>query len=185
MITGEDHFMRLNNCQKGKEFRNRIPKGGAFCEITCNLKTKTVGVNWKGTESAQGFELPTTRYSKASGKSALISTHPRYVYGYGTYADGSDEYDSLGLFKYDTEQKDWGVVASYSSDSVYVSEPLFVPDPNGEHEDDGVLLSQIFDGKKSETALLVLDASNLSVLATAWTGQRSPMDFHGTWFSSS
>ena len=78
------------------------------------------------------------------------------MYAYGTYADGSDEYDSWGLFKYDTEQEDWGVVASYSSDSVYVSEPLFVPDPNGEEEDDGVLLAQIFDGKKSESALLVL-----------------------------
>ena len=100
------------------------------------------------------------------------------------HTDGSNEYDSCGLFKYDTEQRDWGVVASYLSDSGFVSEPLFVPDPNGEHEDNGVLLTQIFDGKKSETALLVLDASDLSVLATAWTGQRSPMDFHGSWFPS-
>ena len=77
------------------------------------------------------------------------------LFSYGSY-----EYDSWEFFKYDTEQEDWGVIASYSSDSVYVSEPLFVPDPNGEEEDDGVLLAQIFNGKKSESALLVLDATN-------------------------
>ena len=107
----------------------------------------------------------------------MRSRHPRYVYAYSAYANGS-EYDSWGLFKFDTENN--CIDGTYQQDSRYVSEPIFVADPSGSDEDDGVLLSQIFDENRLETALLVLDAKTMAVLGTAWTGQRSPMDFHGT-----
>ena len=37
-------------------------------------------------------------------------------------------------------------------------EPIFVPDPQGTDEDDGVLLSVVLDGTKGVSDLLVLDA---------------------------
>jgi carotenoid cleavage dioxygenase-like enzyme len=74
--------------------------------------------------------------------------------------------------------------ACYQEDSTYPSEAIFVANPDGTTEDDGVLLSQIYDGIRRETALLVLDAKTMDVQATVWTGQRSPMDFHGAWIPS-
>ena len=93
---------------------------------------------------------------------------------------GSSEYDSWALFKFEPDKGQ--IVASYQRDSVYMSEPIFLPDPDGKEEDDGVLLTQVYDGVRRETALLVLNAKNMEVLAEAWTGHRSPMDFHGGWF---
>ena len=179
IITGEHQFMKLDQCtgENGKEGRDLISKGGTFCDVTCNLKDSSVTVEWKD-DIQQGFELPTTRYSRSSGNDALRAKHPKYVYAYSAYANGSNEYDSWGLFKFDTEKN--CIDGTYQQDSHYVSEPIFVADPDGNDEDDGVLLSQIFDGNKLETALLVLDAKTMKVLGTAWTGQRSPMDFHGT-----
>jgi carotenoid cleavage dioxygenase-like enzyme len=183
ILTGENHFMRLEKClgEGGKENRNRISKGGTFCDITCNLKDGSVQVDWKE-ELKQGFELPVTRYSRSSGKDALTSRHPRYVYSYGAYANGSEEYDSWALFKFDMEKL--CIDACYQQDSAYPSEPIFVANPDGSTEDDGVVLSQIYDGIRRETALLVLDAKTMEVQATVWTGQRSPMDFHGAWIPS-
>ena len=70
--------------------------------------------------------------------------------------------------------------AYYQQDSVYLSEPTFVADPEGAKEDDGVLLSQAYFGKEQETKLLVFDATNMKVIAEVPTGQVSPLDFHGT-----
>jgi carotenoid cleavage dioxygenase-like enzyme len=64
---------------------------------------------------------------------------------------------------------------------VYLSEPIFVPNPDGQGEDDGVLLSHAYFGKEGETRLLVFDARDMSVLATVSTGMRAPLDFHGAW----
>jgi carotenoid cleavage dioxygenase-like enzyme len=177
IITGEDQFMRLEKCQGSIENRNRISKGGTICDITCDLDQKSVTVRWMDS-IRQGFELPTTRYSRHYGTSR--KNHPRFVYAFGAYANGSSQYDDWGLFKFDTETE--SIAAYYQEPSTYVSEPIFVPTSEDRvDEDDGVILSQIYDGNRRETALLILDAKNMQVLAKAYTGQRSPMDFHGTW----
>ncbi len=175
IITSEDHFMRLEQCQVSREARNRISRGGTFCDVICDLSAQQVQVRWIPT-GGQGFELPTTRYSRQPG-------NPRYVYAYGTYFGGSDEYDAWGLIKYEPDQSDEKkrIAACFREESVYPSEPVFVP-LGDDSEDDGILLSQIYDGKRRETALLMLDARTMKVLCKVWTGQRSAMDFHGWWY---
>ena len=61
----------------------------------------------------------------------------------------------------------------------YPSEPVFVPRPGASDEDDGVLLSQVYDGEKRETFLLVLDAKDMTELSRCYTGMRCPISFHG------
>eukprot|EP00536_Pseudo-nitzschia_multiseries_P015560 jgi/Psemu1/292083/fgenesh1_pg.910_\ len=175
-ITGDDQFLRLE--------RNRLHPGGRFCDIVCDLREQTVALEWD--ESiAQGFELPVTRYSRSHGgshRSPPIDAHPRYVYSFGAYALGATDFDAWGLFKFDTEQK--SIAAFYRTESVYLSEPVFVADPEGSAEDDGVLLCQAYFGRERETKLLVLDARTMDALAEAGTGTRVPMDFHGAWIPS-
>jgi torulene dioxygenase len=59
-------------------------------------------------------------------------------------------------------------------------EPIFVADPEGTAEDDGVLLTVVLDGIQEKSYLLVLDARDLKELGRA--EMRGPMafGFHGT-----
>ena len=180
-ITGEHQFMRLEQAKKGREWRNKLNKGGMFCDINCNLLDRTVKVDWKD-EIQQGYELPVTRYSRAYGKDCLSVKHPRYVYAFGAFALGSNDYDNWAIFKFDLEKN--RVSSYFQEESVYLSEPLFIRDPEAAAEDDGVLLSQAYFGKEDETKLLVFDARNMEVMATVSTGMRAPLDFHGAWIPS-
>lgn len=187
-LTGEYQFLRLEQARKGREFRNKLSRGGRFCDVKCNLSHQTAEVEWKD-EITQGFELPVTRYSRSYGTAlAPLSScpseqaHPRYVYAFGSYANGAEDYDEWGLFKYDLEENK--VAEYYSEDSVYISEPAFVADPEGVEEDDGVLLTHAYFGRARETKLLVLDAKTMKVVAEAPTGNRAPLDFHGAWIPS-
>jgi len=189
-ITGEHQFMRLEQAYKGLEWRSKIHKGGKFCDIHCDLKRQKVSVEWNE-EIQQGFELPVTRYSRSyhgndmcpdTASSSNEQPHPRYVYSFGPYALGSPDYDNWGLFKFDLEQNK--IAAYFQQESVYISEPAFVANPEGTEEDDGVLLTHAYFGEEQETKFLVFDAKTMDILATAPTGFRSPMDFHGAWIPS-
>lgn len=177
-ITGEHQFMRLEQAKRGRKWRNQLHRGGKFCDINCNLQSQQVEVVWKD-EISQGYELPVTRYSRAFGSDCISAKHPQYVYAFGAYALDSNDYDNWGLFKFDLEKNE--VSSYFQQDSVYLSEPIFVPNPKGDDEDDGVLLSQAYFGREGETKLLVLNARNMEVIATASTGMRAPLDFHGAW----
>lgn len=177
-ITGEHQFMRLEQAKKGRQWRNKLHRGGKFCDINCNLLDQSVKVEWND-EIKQGYELPVTRYSRAYGSECISAKHPRYVYAFGAFALGSQDYDNWGLFKFDLEENK--VSSYYQQDSVYLSEPIFVRNPDGETEDDGVLLSQAYFGRESETKLLVFNARDMAVIATVSAGMRAPLDFHGAW----
>lgn len=187
-ITGEHQFMRLEQCRRGKKWRNKLHKGGKFCDVICNVKDQSVEVKWKD-DIQQGFELPTTRYSRTFNGDVPTSSdgkesqaHPRYVYAFGAYALDSQEYDNWGVFKFDMDKNK--IDSFYHQDSVYLSEAVFIPDPMGAHEDDGVLLSQAYFGREQVTKLLVLNAKTMNVLAEVSTGNRAPLDFHGAWIPS-
>ena len=184
-ITGEHQFMRLEQCRQGRQWRNKLHKGGKFCDVICNVNDQSVEVKWND-QIQQGFELPTTRYSRAfNGDVPTFSdgnggqAHPRYVYAFGAYALDSPEYDNWGVFKFDMKENK--IDAFYHQESVYLSEALFIADPTGATEDDGVLLTQAYFGREQDTKLLVLDARTMGVLAEASTGNRAPLDFHGAW----
>jgi torulene dioxygenase len=46
-------------------------------------------------------------------------------------------------------------------------------------EDDGVLLSQVYDGDKRDTFLLVLNAKTMAEIGRFYTGLICPVSFHG------
>lgn len=95
----------------------------------------------------------------------------RYVYGlsWSSEADSSSLWDSIVKI----QTKDKSVSAVWHKDGVIPSAPVFIPRPSasstiqGNEEDDGVLLSVIFDLLNDATPsfLLILDASNLNELA--------------------
>ena len=67
----------------------------------------------------------------------------------------------------------------WSEDGCYPGEAVFVGAPDGEREDEGVLLSVVLDGRTGNSFLLVLDASSLEELARADVPHQIPFGFHG------
>ena len=64
--------------------------------------------------------------------------------------------------------------------SISVSEPIFVPNPDGEkEEDDGVLLCVVLDGVKGSSYLLCLDARTMEELGRAEAEFAVALGFHG------
>ena len=65
----------------------------------------------------------------------------------------------------------------------YVSEPIFVPKPNGETEDAGWVLTLVYDGEKHRSTLAILDGENLAgdAIALLHLKHHIPYGLHGSW----
>ncbi len=67
--------------------------------------------------------------------------------------------------------------------SGYVSEPVFVPKPNATVEDEGWVLTLVYDGSKHRSSLAILDGQNLSgdAIALLHLKHHIPYGLHGSW----
>lgn len=65
----------------------------------------------------------------------------------------------------------------------YVGEPVFVPRPDGTREDDGWLLVMMYDGARDRSAVVILDATDLTkgAIATLHLTHHIPYGLHGSW----
>ena len=65
----------------------------------------------------------------------------------------------------------------------YVSEPIFVPKPNAKKEDEGWVLTLVYDGSKHRSTLAILDGQNIAGEAIALLHLRHhiPYGLHGSW----
>lgn len=103
-----------------------------------------------------------------------------YRYGYTTGLSASLPYGERYI-KYD--------LSDYSSTTVELgagrqgSEAVFVKAPNGASEDDGWLLSYVYDQAADKSEVLILDANTMSQkpVARILLPARVPMGFHGSW----
>lgn len=122
----------------------------------------------------------------------LVSTNPDYinqpycyVYGLTNYMNGGayEDYAVLKINICDSEPNASTVSSSYYQSGIYVGEPLFVPNPDGVDEDDGVVLVVSRDGELDISRLLVLDGKDLSsVLAEIESPFPFMFEFHGKFF---
>ncbi|KOS20670.1 Beta [Escovopsis weberi] len=105
---------------------------------------------------------------------AFVTRAHRYVYvvadrGLSTFFDG--------LFKLDTTTKE--VVYWKNPRGHTPGEAVFVADPRGTEEDDGVLLSVVLDGHRGKSYLLCLDARSMRELGRAECPVPVHFGYHG------
>lgn len=150
------------------------------------------------------FEYPArlSRYSLGmqSGRASLHQVAPNrmefpqinrrftgrnYRYGYSlgmiVVGTGSNRHDSVGsVLKHDLLT---GEVQSFDlGDGAVPGEPFFVPSASGGNEDDGYVLSYVYQPQSHSSSLWVMDATNIrNVLAKVHLGARVPQGFHGLW----
>ena len=116
------------------------------------------------------IELPTTNPHHA--------TLP-YRYVYGSSDTGKATFMD-GILKYDMETQ--SIAASWSVFGHCAGEPIFVPEPDGHEEDDGVLLTVVLDCFQARSYLLVLDAKDFREVGRADLRGVVGFGFHGTHF---
>ncbi|MFL5891474.1 MAG: carotenoid oxygenase family protein [Solirubrobacterales bacterium] len=111
------------------------------------------------------MELPRINYGRCNERP--------YRYAWGVGSDGG-WFDRI--VKADVAER---TSATWLEDGCYPGEPVFAATPHAEGEDDGVLLSIVFDARKGNSFLLVLDAASLDELARAEVPHHIPFGFHG------
>ncbi|MCH7661517.1 MAG: carotenoid oxygenase family protein [Euryarchaeota archaeon] len=117
-----------------------------------------------------GIEFPTTHYAEAN-------LHP-YQFCYGVGKEPKSFNDRL--HKIDVER---GSDDEWQEEEIHPGEPLFVPRPGGEQEDDGVLLSVALDTDEERSCVLVFDATEFEEIARAYLPHVVPFDFHGAFYA--
>lgn len=104
----------------------------------------------------------------------------RYVYGACSRDNNIDGLLLSKLVKVDVETKESLI---WAEEDNIVSEPVFVAAPDGQQEDDGVVLSSVYDSMKDNSFLLVLDARTFTEVARAEVPLRFAPSFHGRFFA--
>jgi beta,beta-carotene 9',10'-dioxygenase len=107
-----------------------------------------------------GFEFPMIHYSRANGR--------RYRYIWGS--------DLSRLVRFDTTTDE---ATHRSLDGVTFGEPVFVANPEGSEEDDGVLLTVGSSVISRGSEMTIWDARTLEILARATVPIAIPVGFHG------
>jgi len=103
----------------------------------------------------------------------------RYVYGVGNETNPPCDMPNA-LVKFDTEDGE----ATVRDGDGYPSEPVFVPEPDGESEDEGVVLTVVLEPDEGSSSLLVLDAEDMSEVVRVDVGRPVPFGFHGDFWGS-
>ena len=101
-------------------------------------------------------------------------------YCYAYFQQWQFKTEDMDLMKYDlcTER-----AVTWHEDEKHVLEPVFVPKPGGDTEDDGVIIAQVYDSGTGKSELCVWNAKNLELVARYDNRVRVPYTVHGSWFN--
>lgn len=108
----------------------------------------------------------------------------RHRFGYGTARDErrvEDTFDTEGLVKFDLDG-DTTAVHQVGAGR-FPGEGVFVADPDGTAEDDGWVLSVVYDATTDRSDVVVVDARDFRAppVAVIHLPTRVPFGFHGSW----
>jgi beta,beta-carotene 9',10'-dioxygenase len=132
-----------------------------------------------GSERAEGevlldrnIELPRIDYARVNARPY------RFMYACGVRPEEPDWLNEL--VKFDTRER---TLETWHEPGCYPGEPVFVGRPGREHENDGAVLSVVFDSSTGRSFLLVLDAASFEEQARAEAPHHVPFGFHGQFMS--
>jgi len=121
------------------------------------------------TLDAPGLELPRIDPRRV-GDSRIVygATNDRP----GTFVDG--------LVKVDRTS---GRHMAWRGEDLFPGEPVFVPNPGAQSEDEGVVISLVLDGQRQRSSFVVLDAKSFTERARIELPLFVPQGFHGEFFA--
>ncbi len=149
-------------------YLERLRAGAPVAKPELRRFTITHGTGTVASErlTEEGLELARINYGRCNER------RYRYVWGVGVGESGWLD----RIVRADLESR---TTTAWSEPGCYPGEPVFVAAPDAQAEDEGVLLSVVFDSNRGGSFLLCLDASDLSELARAQAPHHIPYGFHG------
>ena len=168
-------YLRLDNMMNPPETLDDATSTTDDLEITrYTINTETGAVKTSSFDNIiksrfiNNFDFPTIN-EDYRGK--------RYCYTYGMSAFA---YSRTALVKKNvcdaSDDKVWYV------ENHYVGEAHFLPRPGGTSEDDGVLITIVFDGPLEKSYLLILDAKTFTPINHSYLPHHIPWSAHGMYF---
>jgi len=142
-------------------YRCVVPTTGT--SITCENLFR------EGPDASRIFDYPTFN--------PLFKMNPEYRFFYAIAAASSESRWFDQLIKVDA--RDRRVVTSWSRPGIYLTEADFVAATGSEVEDDGFLLSVVYDSHTDSSSLAVFGAARLELLEMYPLGQVIPFHAHG------
>ncbi|MCO8246484.1 MULTISPECIES: carotenoid oxygenase family protein [unclassified Haladaptatus] len=129
-------------------------------------------------------ESETVERERMYDGTALPTTSPdrwcrKHRYVYAQSPDPQMTTWPEAIAKIDTETHR---AVEFADEGNYLGEPIFVPNPDGERVDDGVILTLSLDPATERSSLIVVDGESLAELARAEVPHPIPFDFHGRFF---
>jgi len=173
------HELYLNDLRQ-----NQFPSGtGYLRRFELDLDAKTCSEPNSNAREPQGSYPLSYAHSLIPVQFELPRINPKYIgkpyrYVYVNRGQPGRLFDVL--LKLDVESKEQ--VAIWEQPCTSPSEPVFVPNPNGSREDDGVVLSVILDQRAKKSFLVVLDGMTFKELARANLPIHIPLSFHGNFY---
>lgn len=123
------------------------------------------------TVSDEGTALPT------SSPARWCQPH-RFVYAMGMDTPVTEW--ARRIVKLDVETE---TTRTFDGGGDYFGEPIFIPAPTGDTEDDGVVVTVVLDVEAGRSRLLVLDGQSFTERARVTLPHAVPFDFHGRYFA--
>merc|ERR1711899_696398 len=153
------------------EDNSRMTNDFAIERVTINLSENTIEFkSWENEANipyVNQFDFPMIN-PEYEGK--------QYRYAYG---QAIVEFERQYLIKKDLVDSSQDKV--WFKENHYNGEPMFIPRPGSEQEDDGVLLVTVLNGETKQSYLLMLDGETFEPIAEALLPERIPMSIHGYW----
>jgi carotenoid cleavage dioxygenase-like enzyme len=162
----------LDVCRYEKMFEGDIH--GPFRDSQATLDRWTVNPQTRKVSE----ERIDSRYQEFPRCHPDLNSKP-YRYGYSVAVDGTKAFPQIN--KHDLKT---GALSQFElGGGRHSAEPYFIPREGAESEDDGYLMSYVYDEGRDKSELLVLDARDLSQppLARVMLPARVPYGFHGAW----
>ena len=114
----------------------------------------------------------------------LVGREYRYLFIGAAHQDTGRNAPLQGILKLDlaTGERHFHSFAPHG----YVSEPIFVPKPNAVAEDEGWVLTLVYDGKNHRSSLAILDGQNVAgePIGLLHLKHHIPYGLHGSWHSA-
>jgi beta-carotene 15,15'-monooxygenase len=160
-------------------------RGGDLDTLAGRLERFTVDLGGRrGTGRYRTGEATVERERQYDDGTALPTVSPtrwcrehRYVYAMSM--DQPVRGWARAVMKYDVETS---TVTEADPGGDYFGEPVFVPAPDGDSEDAGVVLTVALDTGADRSRLVVLDGETFAERARATLPHAVPFDFHGRYF---
>ncbi|MBR8826716.1 MAG: carotenoid oxygenase family protein [Gomphosphaeria aponina SAG 52.96 = DSM 107014] len=143
---------------------------GQLWRFELNLKEETVG---KTMVESRCCEFPTIHPEQ-------VGKNYRYLFiGAAHNSTGNAPLQAILKLDLETGEKQLYSFAPHG----YVSEPIFVPKPAAKTEDDGWVITLVYNGSSHRSEVVILDALDLNIgpLARLQLKHHIPYGLHGSW----